>query len=445
MPENVPENEYKAKRISRMMATAVLSSRKGAMDEASIDRLSNAIMKRPAFGMLVNDERSEKLMRSNRGTDLCALFFDKEKQLKGPQGPYSRPASLARDDASFLKAASGSTNDGKPASGSPAEIERESKLLSELNRRIDHARSLLEKGIPLSEKDSAGLVTAAKRYNDGGTSVPGGRREAPHSKEAMCILARYMPEQEFNDYCRGINTARGANKPTDRGRVEPADYTPKLLTGSVRPARELMNETRKRLLTKMTVDECATAAAIHKLSRGNPNALISKDALEIEVASYKKPGSAFMQVMQDSKAKAKFAELASRGLSGKLGSTIIDESRKASARSAQWQIDQAAAAAGAGRGTKETIAEMLAAKELMQSSDPSSAVTNDAFKDRVKDISASAAFQKLAQRYDSDPGYRKNMDRELASGDRNNAVQKAYERTREATAEKTANVPTPEY
>ena len=436
MPVTVTEKDGKTIRLTRLMAAAALTKQGKPADEASIEKLSNAIMKQPSFAAMKDDPRCAKLMQEGRGADLCALFAEKDRELNGPRGPYARPAFAAKEDASFLKTAVDSMKGGE-IEGSPAQIERESALLAEMTKRLDHAQELLEKGIPLSEKDTAELVSTVKRYNDGGTKVPGGTREAAYSKQAMCVLKRYMPQEEFNAYCGKINAARGAYSPASRGYVEPKNFTNDVLTGDVRSAKELMAESRKSLSKKLTADGCAAAAAIQRLSGGNPAALISKKKLQEEIDSYKKPGSAFMEVMRDPTARDKLASLASKGLAGKLGSTVVEESRKYSARAAKWQIDQAAASAGAGRGTKQTMAEMLAAKELEYSSDPAAAVTKDAFAQKAKEIAESPAFAKLSQRYDSDPGYRTRMDREIAAGDKNNTLSREYEHFKsEPTAER---------
>lgn len=429
MPVHLEENDIDPIRLAQLMASSVLAKQGKRADASKLTKLSNALMKQPAFGELKNDPRCAKLLREGRGADLCALFAQKDVGVNGPRGPYARPAAAAKDDAAFLKTASDSMKAGGEIAGSPAQIERESAMLAELTKRMDQAQSLLEKGIPLSEKDTSEFVSAVKRYNDGGTKIPGGRREAACSKQAMCVLKRYMPQEEFNAYCNKINEARGAYTPSARGYVDPKSFTNEALTGDMRSARELMDETRKSLSKKLTADSCAAAAAIQKLSAGNPGALISKKKLQAEIESYKKPGSAFMEVMRDSAARDKLASLASKGLAGKLGSTIIDESRKHSAKAAQWQMDQAAAAAGAGRGSKQAMAQMLAAKELVNNSDPAKGVTMDAFNERADAIAQSDAFSKIAQKYDTDPGYRSRMDREVASGDRNNAVLLDYKRS----------------
>ena len=428
MPEYAPNTDMNSLRLANLMARTVLSRQGRQADGASVQRLADALLKRPAFGALRDDPRAAKLVREGRGADLCALFNAKDRRLNGPKGPYARPAAMAKSDSEFLKTVSDEMKGGGAASGSPARIERESALLAELTKRMDQAQMLLEKGIQLDENASAALVTAAKRYNDNGTAVPGGGRDSAYSKQAMSIMKRYMPQQEFNAYCRNINAARGAVSPSSRGYVDPENIAAIGRANDARPARELLQETRRALSKKLTVDACAAAAAIQKLSKGNPGAMITKQQLKAEMDAYKKPGSAFMQVMKDSEARGKLASLASKGQIGKVGSTIVEEARKHSARAAQWQIDQAAAAAGAGKGSKQTMAAVLAAKELVNNSDPATGITKDAFDQRADAIAASQAFSKLAQQYDRDPSYRRSMDSEIAAGDKSNAVLLEYKK-----------------
>lgn len=420
-----------ADHLAGLMAATALSRRGAKPDAASQAKLARAIMRQPAFRELLNDERAVKLMRDGRGSDLCALFLLKDRKLNGPRGPYARPASLSGEDADFLKTAKDSMKGGQ-AQGSAAELERESKLLAELKKQMDHAQSLAEKGIALDERDSSALVTAAKRYNDGGSRIPGGRREAPYSKQAMCILSRYMPKEEFRSYCAGINRARGAEAASSRGHVEPDDYTKALLTGAARPASELMTEAGRRLSSKITVENCAVAAAVHKLSGGNPNAIISREALDNEVSLLKKPGSAFMQVMRDDKARGQFARLAAGGNALKIGRTITEESRRYSVRAAAVQMQRSMEAAAKGHGSIDTAAEIIAAKQLAGSSDPSAGVTAGAFRERVESIKSSSSFTRLSERYDSDPGFRETVDRELASGDRSGFVERELEKQAQA-------------
>ena len=130
------------------------------------------------------------------------------------------------------------------------------------------------------------------------------------------------------------------------------------------------------------------------------------------------------------------AALASKGQVGKVGSSIIEEARKHSAKAAQWQMDQAASAAGAGKGSKQVMATVLAAKELFNNSDPATGITKDAFAHRANTIAESQAFKKLAQRYDQDPAYRNRMDSEIAAGDKSNAVLLDYKKNEYLTAKK---------
>ena len=426
MPINAQQNDSVALRIAGLMAASMLKDE--PKDSVKLERLKQALMRQPAFGQLAADPKSQRLLREGRGADLCALFASGDSRINGPRGPYARPKALAKSDAEFLKTASDSIKDGE-VQGRPAQTEREGALLNELTKRMDNAQSLLEKGIQPSERDTAELVTAAKRYNDSGTGIPGGRREAAYSKQAMCVLARYMPAEEFAAYCDGINAARGAKAPTARGHVDPRNYNADLLKGKTRTAKELMDETRRQLASGVTTDACARAAAVCRLSGGDPTALIPAERLEAEVASYKKPGSAFMRVMQDPVAKDKLASLASKGLAGSVGGTIIDESRRHSAHFARRKMEAASVAAAAGHADKQTMAQLLAARELDSSPDPAEMLTDSAFMQKAGSIAASRGFANMAQRYDHDPAYRAKTDHELASGNGVNILADEHSRS----------------
>jgi UDP-galactopyranose mutase len=67
---------------------------------------------------------------------------------------------------------------------------------------------------------------------------------------------------------------------------------------------------QRQLGRGMTVDGCATVTAIMQISKGNPNAIIRREALETEIKKMKQPGSAFLRTMADDRAREKYAELA---------------------------------------------------------------------------------------------------------------------------------------
>ena len=137
-----------------------------------------------------------------------------------------------------------------------------------------------------------------------------------------------------------------------------------LLQGGARSARDLMLAAQKQLGRGMTVDGCATVTAIMQISKGNPNAIIRREALETEIKKMKQPGSAFLRTMSDDRAREKYAELANGGNGALLGRSILRDARNHSVRSAQWQVNQSVKSAGRDGVSVEKLAVILAAREM---------------------------------------------------------------------------------
>ena len=416
-----------------MAATVLMGKEPNAPARGNMmDALSERLTKQPSFRQLARDPETLRLARAGKGAEMIVRMGEKKRQREEQNRRYQRNSSQVREDAAVFGAAMKSMKDSF-AQGSPAQKERENARFLEMIKRVDHARSLAEQGIPLDGKTARELAQAVQRYNDGGGKTPGGKQQAAATKEALCVLKRVMPENDFNNYCASINAARGAESPTHRRHVNPANYDGALLTGGAKTARDLMLASQRQMNRGMTLDGCAMVTAIMQLSNGNPNAIIRREALEAEIKQMKQPGSAFLRAMSDDTARSRYTELASKGDAARLSKSILNDAKKHSVRAAQWQINQSVQAAGReGGASPERLADILAARELATTANASQQITNGAFKAKAEQIRSSPAFTDLVNRYQKDPALRERINEGITKGDGGKALEAEYEKTRTA-------------
>lgn len=406
-----------------------------------VNALSEKLVKQSSFRQLVRDPEALRLARSGKGAEMIVRMGEKKRRQEEARRRYQRSANQVKDDAIFLRAAEKSMKDSF-AQGSPAQRERENQRFLEMMKRMDHARSLAEQGIPLDGKTARELAQAVQQYNNGGSKTPGGKQQAAASKEALCVLKRIMPEDEFGNYCDSINQAHNAHSPAHRRHVNPADYSEALVNGSARSAKDLMLASQRQLNRGLTLDGCATVTAIMKLSNGNPNAIIRRDALEAEIGKLKTPGSAFLRAMSDEASRGKYAELANQGKGVLLGKSLLQASREHSVRSAQWQINESVkSTAKDGGASPEKLASILAAREMAANASATQDITNGAFKAKTEEIRSSPDFVALASRYQEDPSLRARINDGLNKGDGGKALEQEYQKIKTPEKEKTPETP----
>lgn len=407
-----------------LMGKAPNAPARGRMLDAFYDRLT----KQSSFRQLARDPEALRLARAGKGAEMIVRMGEKKQQQEEMRRRYQRSAAQVKDDAIFFRAAELAMKDSF-AQSSPAQKERENQRFLEMIKRMDHARSLVEKGIPLDGKTARELAQAVQRYNNGGGKTPGGKQQAAASKEALCVLKRLMPEDAFNNYCASVNQAHKSWAPNHRRHVNPADYDGALLTGGARTAKDLMLASQRQLSRGLTLDGCATVSAIMKLSNGNPNAIIRRDALKAEIGRLKSPGSAFLRAMSDESARSKYAELANQGKGVLLGKSLLHASKAHSIRSAQWQIDQSTKSlVREGSISPDKLAVILAAREMAVNANAAQNITNGAFKAKTEEIQNSPAFVTLATRYREDPSLQAKINNGLIKGDGGNALEQEYQK-----------------
>ena len=397
-------------------------------DGRMLEALSQRVAKQSSFRYVTRDPESLRLGRNGKGAELIVRMGEYKRREDEMIRRYQRDPSKTAQDAVFFKNAAKTIEDSF-ANHSPVQRERESSRYLEMMKRLDHARKLAEQGIPLDGKTARELAQAVQKYNDGGGKTPGGKQQAAAAKEALCVLKQIMPENEFKDYCASINRAHNAQTPAHRRYVDPASYTEELINGGARSARDLMLASQKQLTRGMTVDGCAMVTAIRKLSNGNPNAIIRREALEQEIGRLKTPGSAFLRAMSDDKSRERYAELASKGDAARLSRSILRDAKLHSARSAIWQIQQAKnSAVKEGGASPEKLAGILAARQMAATADPAQNITNGAFRAKTEEIRSSAGFAALASRYQNDRHFRDRINDGLEKGDGGKTLEQEYQR-----------------
>lgn len=440
------DSSMTASRAAALMATAMLMQGKPnqAVDQEKFYELTRKLKQQPAFRLMMRDGKAKTLLRSGNGGGLIGLMADKETERQRSFEPYRRPREYVQEDARILSDAIEGLKKHAPADGAAGigdpELEKRGKLYEEMMKRLDQARSLAENGVQLSGEQAKELVSAVKKYNDAGKKdLPGGEKEAEGHLEAMCLLSRYMPEKSFRSYCRKMNEARGITEPEQPGYTDPEAFLPGRMNGGAKTAKEWYADAQQRLIRGFSPEAAAEAAAIRKLSGGNPNKAINKEDLELETKRLCEPGSAFVRTMRDDEARQVFVHLAATGRAQELGTNILTAARKHTAGTAQGQVNRSIRELTSGPVNAfvaaENLANILAARELAFRDDAGEQLTNGAFRARAQQILSDPAFQRMARRYSEDPTFRRRMNQEFAKDSSGKALQNVYKRVSDPKSE----------
>lgn len=309
-------------------------------------------------------------------------------------------------------------------------LEKKSRRFNEMVKQMEAAKSQAEKGIELSGT-SMKMVDSIRNYINGGTGIAGGKKEPAAFKESMTVLKHFTTENEFGSYCREINQAQGAQSVRHSRHVEPQSFDPARLNGQALTAKEWFLQSKREMAKGMTMDGCATCAAVTELSKGNPGKLIRKEDLAREKAKLLEPGSAFRRTMDDKTAFASFSALAEKGKVIQLGNVTVKAARAHSVRAAQYQINRSAAALARGTGDPRKsaghLSNILAARDLAAAPSASAQITKDAFNQRAQSLAKEPKFAALSSRYERDPGFRGAINSELASDKSATGLKMAYQ------------------
>ncbi len=434
-------------KAAAMMSTAMVMQGKmnanRPVDREQLFQLQNTIRQQPAFELMRKSGDMNRLMRQGDSIGLIECMADKENQRQQAFQKYVRPREFIGADADFLNTVTEKLRAKKPSQAPDGQagvqdpnLERQTKLYEEMMKRLEAARSKAERGVQLTGEETKNLITAVKAYNDGGTGArPGVEKPREGDIEAMCLLGRYMPAQEFRSYCRQINRGRNLSNPAQQGYAHPDYFASDRITGTAMTAGERMKRSREHLMKSFSATSCAEAVAIRKLSEGNPNRLIRQEELDKETLRLLSPGTAFMRAMKDDATRENMAKLAAAGGASKLGSDLMRSARVHMINSAQWQVNRSIRALTDGGPmneyfTSRHLANVLAARELATSRDPGENITAGSFRERAEKLQEDPAFLQLAARYVHDPVFRRQMNRSLAV-DNGQALANALRREQE--------------
>ena len=436
------DDSLESGRAAAMMTTAMLMKGRAnkVVDREEFSAASKKLQTQTAFKQMMSDPRSKELMHKGDTNGLFRLMEQKEAARQKSFERYQRPKEFAPADAKFLDKAIKGLEKQKPGDATPEEKKR-GEYYAEMMKRLREAKTLTDQGKQLTGEQTKALVAAVKAYNDAGNQkFPGGVKPAPGQTEVMCTLSRYMPEKVFRNYCKGVNKVHGLEKKSQPGYADPENYPEGRMTGEAKTAREWFAESRERLMKNFSVEGCAEAAALQKLSKGNPNKVIPQEQLDAEIARLYTPGSAFTRTLKDEKAREEYMHLAAMGESQELGGEMLSAARRHSARAAQWQVNQSIRALTNSPANTHTAAEnlanILAARELAAAGDAGEGITNDAFRARAEQLRADPAFQRLASRYSEDPSFRRQVNRDLTADSSATALQESLQAERAPARER---------
>ena len=461
------EDYTASSKAASLLATVMMMQPAGK--NKRIDREKHSAMRRQiesskAFKRLMKDPKTLELIGKNDTDGLFAAMAELEtKRQQELDRKYKRPEDkqLVAADAKLLKSAIDGLKkkaEGAPTTGSP-EIEQRGKRYQEMMKQLETAQTLAESGVQMSGESTKALIDAVKAYNDGGTKYvkPGGEKEAEGFVESMALLKNYMPAADFKRYCRRMNTGRGVENPANPDYVAPEAFEPQRLTGS-KTAKELTQENMDKIRDSFTLDVAAESIAIRQLSGGDPNRLISPEALNKEKSKLKQPGTAFMRVMQDDKAREDLRHLADMGEvaevvqdldkgidrekerryeeARKRLEDVRNQARKKVVRSAQGEINRSIRRLTGDTPlnrhfTEQHLANILASEQLAMSAKGNEQITNGAFRERAEQLRQDPAFRRLAERYMDDAAFRENMNRGLLADRSAQTLAAQYEQERQ--------------
>ena len=386
-------------------------------------------MKQTSFKEAMKDPAGKKLIQQGKALEFITLMDIKESEVRIEKENYTRSKANVKKDASFLKDAMENLQGGS-AVGRPAELEKKDPKYIEMIKQVDAAKQKAEQGIPLTADENKAMVTAIKKYVDGGTKTAGGVKKAPHFKEAMCVLKEFMPPQDFKRYCNQINEAH------PKRTIDPESFTRERMTGKAKTAQEFRDEAKRQFRLGFSEDACATVLAIKNLSKGNPNAFVDPKALEAEKAKLMKGGSAFRRAMQNDKDREVFKNLASEGKMVNLGKALEISSKYHAVGAMQWQINRnIRILTSESRVTMDTasknLASIIVAHNQAKSGGAGSKLTEDEFATERIRIEQDPSFRKLAERYATEPDFKKMVDKNLSLDNSGSLLAEEYDKIRQ--------------
>ena len=412
---------------ANMIAAAMNMQSVGSGAEADIGNITNIsvqLMRQPAFKDMIKDPKTLELMKQGKATEMVALLAEKQNARLHRNDAYERIPSQKQEDAQilsdYLKSVAGTANAGA------VEIQRKGKAYQEMIKQMQSAQTKMAQGIPLNGDESKALCDAVQKYNNNGQASAGGlHSKNRHYTQNMSLLKRFMPPKDFNAYCNEIKKGH-----PDR-ETAPENFIPGRINGKAKTAAEYKAEYKKSLQQSFSEENLAAICAINKMSKGDQNCVITEDRLKFETKKMMASGSAFHRTMLNAPDKKVLKDLSERGDMNEVAKEVQKRTIKHTVGTAQWYANRSAKALNGGRlnhhQTAFNLASMVAAGSLVKDAkNLSLPIDKSAFSNAVEATMNSLDFQRMVERYENDPSYRKNINANLAETGGANVSQELY-------------------
>ena len=401
---------------ANMVAASMLMQSVGpgaVIEQNDIADMSAKLMNRPAFKQMLRDPKTLDLMKQGKGVSMVALMAEKHNEYIHRNDEYARINSQRTDDlkmlGDYLKSVGGTADAGA------VNIERKGVAYREMIRQMQAAQTKMSQGVPLSGDESKALCDAVIKYNNNGTNFPGGMRaKNQHYTQNMSFLKRFMPPKEFNAYCFDIKQAHPDREATAE------NFIPGRITGKAKTAGELKAEYKRSLQHNFSVEGVAAICAINKMAKGDKYCVITEDRLKFETKKMMTHGSAFQRTVMNVPDKKVLKDLSEKGDMNGLANEVQSRSIKHTVGSAQWYVNRSVKALNSGRVNRHeasfNLAAIAAAGSVAKNAmNLSTGIDKTAFSSAIQATMARKDFQRVVDRYESDPVYRKNLNAKIES------------------------------
>ena len=399
---------------ANMVSAAMLMQSVGAnaeVDQADLAEMSMKLMQQSAFKEMLKDPKTLQLMKEGKGVGMVELMAQKQNERLHRNDEYRRIDTQKKEDAQilsdYLTSVAGTANAGAVV------VERKGRQYQEMIRQMQAAQTKMSQGIPLSGDESKALCDAVQKYNNNGQAYPGGfKAKNPHYVQNMSLLKRFMPPKDFNAYCNDIKKQHPERETT------PENFIPGRLTGKAKTAGELKAEYKRSLQQSFSEEGVAAIYAINKMSKGDKYCVITDDRLKFETKKMMAHGSAFHRTVMNAPDKKVLKDLSEKGDMNALAKEVQDRSVKHSVGTAQWYVNRSVKALNEGRlnhhQTAFNLASMVAAGSVAKNAkNLSMPIDKNAFSNAIEATMKSQDFQRMVNRYENDPDYRKNMNAKM--------------------------------
>lgn len=440
--------------VAGMIATSMLIKDGGANRPVEPDKLkalTEKISAQPAFNNLLKRNDVKLLVANGAGSELCMRLADEEKEYEKACAPYARSKDFDERKADFDFSVECQKKIGKiVAAGSVGKDEKEAQQNAErmnqsyaktmwaLSHTQQPSRKDMEHGFPSAEECRSLVWETCKRIN-GPDGVPGGGNLGEEEFELnMCLLGRYMPKKDFEDYCKELNKHRTR----EQGKLKPEDFDLARIQGRKERATEFNRRCGQRLEEhwkqnrQIDVDALAEAVAIRQLSHANGSSVLQGWEIEAQKKKLLAKGTAFQRAMQDIAKKPEQQEKIMGQLKepGNIENLVVEtrtQMRDHALRSAQYRVNRSVRALADGPSNSflntEHLADIIAAREFAAKfrvgTEP---LSNGGFYERSLQIQSDPAFKRLAERYNTDPKYREEIKEALKKDKTAGGLEREY-------------------